>query len=64
MMTVVIKFTETSRYYKRGRVEEKFTDVSEIHYNFNNTGCIAIESDIAGSGHIYSIDDIAELEAT
>lgn len=58
-MKVIIKFKSNSIY--QGKTEI-FENVVEIHYNYNNTGKIAIECQ--DTGFTYNICDIVEFETT
>lgn len=37
-------------------------NVHEIHYNYNNSGRIAFESNIHGTGILYDISQVMEFE--
>lgn len=57
-MKVRVKFKPFSKFNK----EEIFEDVVEVHYNYNNSGRIAIECE--DTGYTYDLKEIEEFETT
>ncbi len=61
-MRVKIKFSEDSLFFKDGTKEEIYTNITEIHFNYDGLGRIAFESDIDVTGNTFDIADIKEFE--
>jgi len=63
MKIVKIKFSEKSMFFRAGYAWETLENITEIHFNYDNSGRIAFESDSYGTGYTYAIAEIAEFEA-
>jgi hypothetical protein len=58
---VTVKFKRSAPY---GRRQSTYRNVTEIHKNYNNTGRIAFESDIARSGLNQELKYIESIKLT
>jgi len=58
-MNVKVKFKPNSKF-NNCNYPEIFENVTEVHYNYNNSGRIAIE--LEDTGYTYDIDEIKEFE--